>query len=101
MFLGNPLTAQVLVPPTLTETSLINPVSTNMQWILYPNPATSQLQITGLKTATNYTISSMIGAKLQSGTTAGSIDITKLPTGVYTIGLLEGTRKETFRFTKP
>ncbi len=78
----------------------IKPIDTKLQWVLYPNPATSQLQITGLKTVTNYTISSMIGTKLQSGNTLGSIDIASLPSGIYSLILQNGTRKEVFNFLK-
>jgi len=78
----------------------INPMDTKLQWVLYPNPATSQLQITGLKTETNYTISSMIGTKLQSGNTLGSIDIESLPSGIYCLILQNSTRKEAFNFLK-
>ncbi len=78
----------------------INPMDSKLQWVLYPNPATSQLQITGLKTATNYTIRSMIGQNLQSGNTLGSIDIASLPSGIYNLILQNSTRKEAFNFLK-
>jgi len=80
--------------------TVVNPMNSSLQWILYPNPATDQLQITGLNTPTNYTINSMIGTKLQSGNTLGSIDIASLPSGIYSLILQNGTRKEAFNFLK-
>jgi len=100
MLLGNPLTAQVVVQPTLNETSLINPTATNMQRILYPNPATDQLTITGLKEQTRYTISNMIGSILQEGNTLGKVNLSSLSSGSYSITLKAGSRIETKRFVK-
>ncbi len=82
------------------KSTVVNPVNSKLQWMLYPNPAKDQLQITGLKTATNYTINSMIGTNLQSGKTFGSINIASLPSGIYNLLLQNGTRKEVFNFFK-
>jgi len=74
----------------------VNPKTTKMQWVIYPNPSNNHVSITGLKTTAKYTVHNSQGTKLQSGTTAGSINIAKLPTGLYTIRLQEGTRNELY-----
>jgi hypothetical protein len=78
----------------------INPTATKMQWILYPNPATNQLTITGLKEHASYTIYNMVGSILQEGNTLGNVNLSSLPSGSYSITLKAGCRIETKRFVK-
>jgi hypothetical protein len=82
------------------KTASINPTATKLQWILYPNPATNQLTITGLKEHASYTIYNMVGSVLQEGNTLGNVNLSSLPSGSYSITLKAGSRIETKRFVK-
>ena len=70
-------------------------VETTPELQLYPNPATSEIQINGLQTQLPYRIYNVLGKQVLNGTIGNSnrIDINNLQAGLYMIRIKETTLK--------
>ena len=67
---------------------------------LYPNPATTSLTINGIEAQASFTIVDIYGRVVAAGITAGSIDISPLPSGTYVLRLQQGGKVATLRFVR-
>jgi arabinan endo-1,5-alpha-L-arabinosidase len=76
-------------------------VQENGQIILYPSPASSILNIDGVKAGCAYKIFSITGSLVKQGTiVACSIDILALTPGLYYLTILDTDKSTTLRFVK-
>lgn len=68
---------------------------------VYPNPVESQLNVSlSEEKGYSYKILNTLGQQLGSGQVAGSIDVSKLSTGIYLIELNNGDKKIVKKFAK-
>jgi bacillolysin len=68
---------------------------------LYPNPVESELNVSFSEdNGYSYKIINTLGQQLGSGQVAGSIDVSKLSTGIYLIELTNGEKKIVKKFAK-
>lgn len=67
---------------------------------LYPNPVESELNVSLSEENYSYKIINALGQQLGSGQVAGSIDVSKLSTGIYLIELNNGDKKIVKKFAK-
>lgn len=68
---------------------------------VYPNPVESQLNVSlSEEKGYSYKILNTLGQQLGSGQVAGSIDVSKLNTGIYLIELNNGDKKIVKKFAK-
>ncbi|OIV42356.1 M4 family metallopeptidase [Flavobacterium johnsoniae] len=68
---------------------------------LYPNPVESELNVLFSEdNGYSYKIINTLGQQLGSGQVAGSIDVSKLSTGIYLIELTNGEKKIVKKFAK-
>ena len=68
--------------------------------VIYPNPATEEINIDGVKSKTNYSLLNINGIIEQSGTLktgSNSINIRALPPGVYLLELTDNEGGKTMR----
>ena len=63
---------------------------------VYPNPASSQLNISGLTTAVHYQIINTVGQTVASSSTKGNIDISQLTPGHYQIFIPSLSQRSAF-----
>ena len=103
---GNLYIAQVNNPciRKVTFNSACTPLLTSeiatTEITIYPNPATSELHIDGVKAQTNYSLINVIGIIEQSGTLKpgnNSINIQSLPPGMYLLQLTDNEGGKTMR----
>lgn len=71
-------------------------------YTLYPNPAREVLNVSNLRGAANFTINSIEGRKVLSGTTDATspVNLSSLPTGLYLITLETDGQKTIKKFIK-
>ena len=70
---------------------------------LFPNPASSEIHITNLKTDSTFEVYSILGKAVMNGTLSSSentIDIAELAAGIYLIRIEEDQKLSTIRFVK-
>jgi hypothetical protein len=82
--------------------SSTNQNETENELSLFPNPVHESLQISGLGGDVSFFIYNHVGALIQKGITAGDIDVSGLPSGMYILtftGANSGD-KSVFRFVK-
>lgn len=91
-FLHNHVIREVLNNGTWGEENIVSSADAQKTITLYPNPATSQLNIAGIEKAATYAVYAMNGRKVLAGTTDGTIDVSNLSAGLYIIELeIDGT----------
>ena len=84
------------------KTNGVEEMPRNEQYALYPNPATTMLNIAGAKNAT-YTITDMMGRTLLTGNIDDkneTIHINRLSAGLYVAAIKEGEVTTLIKFTK-
>lgn len=70
---------------------------------VFPNPATSQLNVEGVENSSSYTITGINGSQLGSGNLTAdkhTIDTKSLPVGIYLLHLNEDGNRKSIRFVK-
>lgn len=67
---------------------------------VYPNPADAMITIDGIEAQASFTIVDIYGRDVTAGITAGSIDISPLPSGTYVLRLQQGGKVATLRFVR-
>jgi hypothetical protein len=86
------------IDPTVTGIDDLSSHSNNP--VVYPNPATEEIQIQE-NFSGQYIIFSFDGRRIAEGSTFGRIDIQFLPSGVYVLQLIDGNRVNSItRFVK-
>jgi PKD repeat protein len=74
------------------------------QWNLFPNPASSSLNLDGIEGTVRYTIVNVIGQKMAEGvmqpTDNKQIDVSHFPQGAYVISLEQGNVKKDIPWLK-
>jgi len=73
----------------------------SIESVLYPNPTSDKLFVSGKSTNTLYTILNSLGMEVKKGFTSGnSIDVSQLDNGVYYIQLSENETNQRLKFIK-
>ena len=88
--IGDPITS-------ISSTAISN------EYRLFPNPASEQIMVTGIKENTHFLISNSAGQIMQRGQFANELeklDIQQLRSGVYFLQLLTPNNHTTLRFSK-
>ncbi len=101
-FDSNPAVITNTTKNTIGYTLGTNQIITTSGVIVYPNPATDQLTIDNLNGG-ELTVLSMSGTELMKQKVTQSkatLDISKLPGGVYILRVLSNANNETIKFTK-
>ena len=78
----------------------VEDINENANIFLYPNPASSELHISGLQEVTNVSIFNMLGQKVLSTKTQNMINVSDLSTGMYVVTIDNNGVKKTMRFIK-
>lgn len=84
---------------TSTTLSVSYPIAINQVLTLYPNPVSDTFEISGIIDNQNYTIYSIFGTKIQTGTVSKNqkIDVKNFSNGIYVLKLENG---ESIKFVK-
>ena len=78
----------------------VEDINENANIFLYPNPASSELHISGLQEVTNVSVFNMLGQKVLSTKTQNMINVSDLSTGMYVVTIDNNGVKKTMRFIK-
>jgi len=67
---------------------------------IFPNPATSELFVTGFTSEFEYEVVDYAGRAVMQGKSAGKIDIAKLEAGIYILKVKQGQNAKTVKISK-
>jgi hypothetical protein len=70
------------------------------QIVLYPNPVLDRFFISGIESRTSYHLMDILGREVLSGTTSGSVDVSSLKAGLYTVVVTGSQELVSRRFLK-
>ena len=97
---GNNATGEFRISAYNANVVGVEDINENVNIFLYPNPASSELHISGLQEVTNVSIFNMLGQKVLSTKTQNMINVSDLSTGMYVVTIDNNGVKKTMRFIK-
>ena len=97
---GNNVTGEFQIAAYNANVVGVEDINPNANIFLYPNPASSELHISGLQEVTNVSIFNMLGQKVLSTKTQNMINVSDLSTGMYVVTIDNNGVKKTMRFIK-
>jgi subtilisin-like proprotein convertase family protein len=97
---GNNVTGEFQIAAYNANVVGVEDINPNANIFLYPNPASSELHISGLQEVTNVSIFNMLGQKVLSTKTQNMINVSDLSTGMYVVTIDNNGVKNTMRFIK-
>jgi len=97
---GNNVTGEFQIAAYNANVVGVEDINPNANIFLYPNPASSELHISGLQEVTNVSIFNMLGQKVLSTKTQNMINVSDLSTGMYVVTIENNGVKKTMRFIK-
>ncbi len=97
---GNNVTGEFQIAAYNANVVGVEDINENANIFLYPNPASSELHISGLQEVTNVSIFNMLGQKVLSTKTQNMINVSDLSTGMYVVTIDNNGVKKTMRFIK-
>ena len=97
---GNNVTGEFQIAAYNANVVGVEDINENANIFLYPNPASSELHISGLQEVTNVSVFNMLGQKVLSTKTQNMINVSDLSTGMYVVTIDNNGVKKTMRFIK-
>jgi hypothetical protein len=97
---GNNVTGEFQIAAYNANVVGVEDINPNTNIFLYPNPASSELHISGLQEVTNVSIFNMLGQKVLSTKTQNMVNVSDLSTGMYVVTIDNNGVKKTMRFIK-
>ncbi|MFN3753988.1 T9SS type A sorting domain-containing protein [Flavobacterium sp.] len=94
-------------PPIITNTATttyVNALANNEfeqpTWVIYPNPTSTQLQVSGVDTIVQLQVHTILGSKVVEANNTNAINVSDLAVGVYLLTITTETGNYTQKFIK-